>query len=225
MAIATPVDLGNTNSTTGLTKQITLSQVVPVGACVVAVGRRAGFGDWMTGVADSAGNTWQSPGDGIIWYSLIATQIPIGGTITGTWATNANIKLFTVLMIPSGIVGYDSNAGFASGTSTAPGLATGALAQAEEIAIAYVTMAATAEADTFTHDATWTGIGSSSQTNGGFIKTAYYINSVGTSSISYTGSNSVSRAWFANDITLKGNAIAPPVRHSNSALMLLGVGS
>lgn len=154
--IGTPAQLGH-KETTGATTGVitTAANDCPVGSTIVLAAAYATTASTLSTVADSAGNVWQTPVDNTAGASVgvafafaynTTVDLPIGGTITATFAGSTNSQ--TRAMCVSGLfpaAALDTHNHTATGTATtATSVATGTLAQANELIFGELATAATA---------------------------------------------------------------------------------
>lgn len=145
MAIGTPLLLGSHNSAAATTNALTTAtNDCPVGSLIVVFAAYSTVADTVSGVTDSAGNTYvvldNFVGTGIgvaICYCVnSAFDLPVGGTITVTFggATASSISAVTV---PNAATASPvdkhaiTDSGLAATTTNA--MSTGVLAQADSI--------------------------------------------------------------------------------------------
>src|SRR5581483_8896990 len=146
MAIGTPVELGSHVGTTN--SVITTANDSPAGNCIVVFAIDSSR--TITGVTDSAGNTYTSSGvtsagNLSMWTSPNALHLPSGGTITISSQVNLGAHVMGYAVSVSGIATTTpvdiAPAVVPGGPSTTPSKSTGTLSQASEIVFGVVTCA------------------------------------------------------------------------------------
>lgn len=161
MAIAYGGNLGKNNAVGATTNVLTTSGfAAPPGSLIVVTVSFATVADTLTSVSDSAGNTYvvleneTGTGIGVGWAYCVnsTTNLPIGGTITGTFGGSVTTELTAnyvtgiVLVGPVDVSAKTSN-GLAA--TAAASVATGTLSQANEILFAVIGAPTTFGAVTF----------------------------------------------------------------------------
>ena len=212
MAIGTPVQLGSAAGAAGSTAQsLTTTVDSPAGNTIVVL---AGLNTTNTinSVTDSAGNTYVAGlgyTDGAnfrqrpFWCSN-ALDLPSGGTITVAFQTTGGVKLAAAVSV-SGLAAADTQAAGATGTSTAPTIATGALGWPNEIVFGMLTVKSGA-ADTITEASGFTSNSPVLMTNA--LRWAWQIVASG-AGVTYAPTLGTSRLWGVNTLTFAG-AVASP---------------
>lgn len=216
MAIGTPVQLGGNAAATGLgtTATLTTTGNITTGDLVVVFAGSASFSCTPNSVTDTSGNTYTagtsigSAGSDIIrpFYCANAIAMASGGTVTITYATSAGSKYYNAISV-SGIATASPKdveaAGFISTGTTTPSIATGTLAQADELVCGYILVGSASKNDAFTQASGFTA-----NTNGtaavptSILRSAYQI-VASTSTVTYAPVLGTSRDCDANVITFK----------------------
>ncbi len=150
----TPVHLAATYSTANANTAsyaLTAGQDRAVGDAVVVSVEWFRNDGTISSVTDSAGNTYtansQTDVEGAIgqirqFSSILVNPLPEGGSITANFSlTNTTPKAMLIAAV-SGVVARDKNLAGVTGTSASPAIATGTLAEPDEIALATVYNAA-----------------------------------------------------------------------------------
>jgi hypothetical protein len=203
MAIGTPVLLGTASSSTGVTTLVvTTGADAPVGTLLTVFVLEAGAS--AITIADSAGNTWTAGYDLAAatptfkqvkeFWSVLANDLPLGGTITVTFASSHSG--IVVAIATSGIGASPSNiqgAGVNS-TTTTPSISTGTLATANQIIFGVVGVNSGA-GRTFTEPGAFTQI--ANVATGDLLHVAYAIVS-STGSVTYNPVPSASVSCWIN---------------------------
>ena len=116
--------------------------------------------DTLSSVADSAGNTWQTPidvnvgtgvGQGIAYAANTTANVPVGSTVTATFSgsTVAQISVRCVSRRADANTPIDKHNNFTTGTaSTSATVSTGTLSQATELIIGFVSLAGSGSGNT-----------------------------------------------------------------------------
>lgn len=230
MAIGTPVEVGSGQWTTGSTIPITLTANVPAGSTLILFSNVLGALAVQTpvsSVADAASNPWAvglnkgqgtGPEDTDIWFGRMNTGLSSGGTVTVTYGGVGGLGQGIASL--AYVTGLDTTSPLdkavgAVGSSTAPSSGTsGTLSQANEICIGVVGRYNAASTVTLTSIGSFTAM-TKQQNSAGTTRCtvwpAYQIVSA-TTAQTYSGTLSVTGAWEAIQITLKGAATAatPP---------------
>lgn len=187
----------------------------PVGSLIVVFCKYITIADTLSGVVDSAGNTYillenftgTGIGLGIAYCEGSTVNLPIGGTITATFAgaTNNAISAAVVSGIAlSGSIDKHNNTAQGVAATTTGAVTTGTLAQSDEVAFMYVPT--TAGAGGFTPAAGFTALAGASAVA---FSVSYDVVAVNTSiSNTTTWVNSV--GFVADLITFKAPAAALP---------------
>jgi hypothetical protein len=193
-AISAPFQIGTGSSGSPVT--VTTSAAAPVGTLIVVV---VGHDfNTVTSVVDSASNSYSSAsnvsGDRLsIFYCIVTTNLPSGGTITVT-GSNSSPASVTALGV-SGVVAsspLDAVGTTATGTSNAvTAVSTGTLAQASKIVIGAVGVYGATTG--FSAGGSFTAIGGENANNTGAFA-AYLI-----------VSSTASVSWSANFTTVNGD--------------------
>lgn len=212
MTIGTPVALGSANAASGsLTLALTTTADSPAGNTIV-VFIASGNTATISGVTDSAGNIYTA-GNSLssgstkqnIFWCIGALHLPIGGTITGTWAASTGSKMLGATSV-SGILSVDQEPTGTSGTGTAPSITSAVLGQAGEIIFAQAVIANGA-GDSFTPAPGFTVGGSAS--NGAAMRWAYKA-SLDQGAVTYAPTLGTSRTWGVKLIAFKGEITINP---------------
>lgn len=214
MAIGTPLNLGNHDQAASTTNILTTSvNDAPVGSLIVLLVAFTTVADTLSSVADSAGNTYVVIGNktgtgigvGIAHCSNSAFDLPVGGTITATFAGSVTTKISAIVVSgcnggvdKSGIV----DSGLAAVTTAA--MVTGVLAVADELIVNLVGTAGTAA--TFTQSSGFTKIGQNITTAPGILS-SYKIVAV-TTSVSCTSTWTTANNYAALMVTFQITAAA-----------------
>lgn len=143
--IGTPAQLGHKETVAASTGVITTAaNDCPVGSTIVLAAAYTTIADTLSGVVDSAGNVWQTPidnttattvGIGFVYALNTTVDLPIGGTITATFggATNSQVRAMCISgLLPTAALDTHNHTATGTGT-TATSVATGTLAQANEL--------------------------------------------------------------------------------------------
>jgi hypothetical protein len=224
----------------------TLAVTVPAGGCAVGhlvVVHFAGF-NYTSGsvtIADTRSNTWAHPftktnstfGINEVWYSVLATALQAGDTITVTMPTGDQCYAMTADefagVSPAAGQPWANDATGATGTSTAPSdnLNPGATAPA---VLWYAGMSVDSlSGETFTEDSTNTTGGNwvsltpalaASATNPQSIHNAYKIpNTALSSTQTWTPTLGTSRDWIVNLVVFSGNSTGEIVGRATMAVL------
>lgn len=149
-AISTPTSLGSgTSSGAGVTTSLNYSASVPAGALVVVEMSNSNLLTYTT-LTDTCGNTFSAitaAGNNVannnvvaLWYKENATACASGQTLTGTSSVGTANRTIAAVYV-TGIIASGSLDKSANGTSGSgvPSIATGTMAQANEIIIGATT--------------------------------------------------------------------------------------
>lgn len=204
MSIGAPTLLGSANATSGVAATLAMTTTAdsPVGSLViVAVAYRSASA--ISSVTDSAGNTYSGDTQTTntvsvrLFWSVITTDLPSGGTITATYASSTSAKIITAIVIAGCATSSPADAMVsATGTSTGPSVTSGTLTltNGSEIAIGVVVANGT---ETWSPEGTgFTGIGSVPQSTVMALHWAYQTVSSNTA-LTYAPTMSASVAWAA----------------------------
>jgi hypothetical protein len=212
MAIGAPVQLGSAAAAAGsMTQALSTTAESPAGNTIVVLAGDT-TGTAVMSVTDSAGNTYVaglSYSDGANFrqrpfWCLNALDLPSGGTITVAFQTTGGVKLVAAVSV-SGLAAADTQAAGATGTSTAPSIASGALGWPNEIVFGMLSVHSGA-ADTFTEGSGFTSNSPALMT--GALRWAYQI-VTSNAGVTYAPTLGTSRTWGANTLTFSG-AVASP---------------
>lgn len=214
MAIGNPVQLGAVSAAAGAaTLVLTTTTDGPVGSLIVLGTRTGSAASVLSSVADSAGNTWTvlDAGSsvtnipGCAYAKNSSVDLPSGGTITATFSGTAGTKSVEAFYITGcdNTAPADAHNQTSSGTATsATSVATGTLAQADEIVLGLAGLGNTSGG--FTGDAAFTNIGNTDTTNGGLF--AAYKIVASTASQAWVPTWTTSRNYGSNVVSFKGAA-------------------
>ena len=212
MAIGAPVQLGAATGAAGsMTLALMTSVDSPAGnTIVVLVGDTAA--NTVNSLSDSAGNTYVaglSYSDGTNFrlrpfWCLNALDLPSGGAITATFASTAQSKLMGAVSV-SGLAAADTQGAGATGTGTAPSIATGALGWPAEIVFGMLNVKAGA-GDAFTEAPGFTSNTPALSTAA--LRWAWQI-VTSNAGVTYAPTLGTSRLWGVNTLTFTG-AVASP---------------
>lgn len=218
-AAMVPTSLGSQKVAASTTNVLTTGADCPVGSLIVLIGSYTTIADTLSSVADSAGNTWQTPFDNIVGTGIgigfayaknTTIDLPNAGTITATFA-GSTVNAVAVVCVSNAdpVAPLDTSNHSATGlaASAATTVNTGTLANATEIVIGGFTTA--------------TAMGASNLCNGSFSKT---VSLSGTSPaldlctlvVSSTGSVAFSPTWttannYASDVvSFQGVSVKSP---------------
>jgi len=204
MTIGVPVSLGATSAAAGsATLVLTTTADAPVGTLiVVAVGYKNNGA--ISSVSDSAGNTYtgntqtsSSNGSIRLFWTIVATDLPQGGTITATYSATANNKLLIAANV-SGIAASPADATVgATGTGTAPSVTSGTLnaaaATAGEIVFGVGEAAAS---ETWSAEGGFTALATVNQSTTSSLHLAYQTVNA-TTALTYAPTINTSAIWVA----------------------------
>ena len=146
MAIGTPVALGSTGHAAASTLALTTTADAPVGSLIfVAAGQAAGGVTVVSSCTDQKSNSYTALGSvvnadatGAAYALNTASDVPLGDTITVTYGSLGGTVTMAACAV-SGIAtsgALDVNNVTATGSGTAVSVASGTLAQANEIVFA-----------------------------------------------------------------------------------------
>lgn len=243
MAIGAPVEVGSGQAVANAsTIAITLTANVPAGSTLILFSNVLGALAVQTpvsSVADAASNPWAvglnkgqggGPEDTDIWFGRMNTGLSSGGTVTVTYSGVGGLGQGIASL--AYVTGLDTTSPLdkavgAVGSSTAPSSGTsGTLTQANEICIGVVGRYNAASTVTLTSIGSFTAM-TKQQNSAGTTRCtvwpAYQIVSA-TTAQTYSGTLSVTGAWEAIQITLKGAATAatpPPPQGASRRLVRL----
>ena len=201
MTISTPVQIGATaNGTSATTLVITTTTASPAGAAIIVAIGFANFATTVTGVTDSAGNTYTigtlasgTNTRGYFAFSANTLALASSGTITITFAGAVTIKgACAVSVVGLSSAPADTEGAGATGTSTAPTITSAALSQPDEIVFG-LTVINNGFTDTFTEDGNFTS-DTVAKASGIAVRSAYQIVSA-TTAVTYAPTLGTSRTW------------------------------
>lgn len=210
MAIGTPISLGTASAASGSTSLVlTTTATAPAGS-VIVVFACATTGVNPTGCADGASNgyvtgasVYTGTGRSRTFASVNVATLASGSSLTVTFGSTGGAKLMSAAAI-TGLAARDISGAGASGTGTAPSIASGALGWPAEIVLAYV-QASGGAADGFTEAAGFTTLSSVTQIDA--LRSAYAIVAT-TAAVTYAPTLGTSRNWGANVLSFSGQDIA-----------------
>ena len=224
MTISTPVQIGATaNGTSATTLVITTTTASPAGAAIIVAIGFANFATTVTGVTDSAGNTYTigtlatgTATRGYFAFSANTLALASSGTITITFAVAVTIKgACAVSVVGLSSAPADTEGAGATGTSTAPTITSAALSQPDEIVFG-LTVINNGFTDTFTEDGNFTS-DTVAKVSGIAVRSAYQIVSAKTA-VTYAPTLGTIRTWVAQIKSFK--AAVYPFNPSNKLTYL-----
>jgi hypothetical protein len=224
------VKLGKTITTAATTGVITtITNDCPVGSTIVLFANHLTVADTLSSVADSGPNTWQAPVDetagtgtaiAFAYAKNTTVDIPIGGTITATFAGATNSGV-----VAACISGASTTSPLDVHNNTATGLAatsattvnTGTLSQATEVVIGFTGFSGN-PSSTNACNGSYTRLDFNASATGGFIECSLVVASTASVAYSPTWTNSVN--YVTNVISFQ----APiAVTNSNQPFLTTGV--
>lgn len=223
MAIGTPADLGGKNiaaSANTNTVALTTTVAADPGDTIIVKVMSSTIGRVLSSVADSAGNTYTvditsndgtNDGNVYICSAPVTTQLPIGGTITATFASSLTSIRGIMAMKVSGVASAGRLDRTAVGTNTTSGWSavdSAPTTQADELLVGAAVFASTQTGVPGTHFAGGTTYNEIFDFNGQ-AKTFYgewlVVSSTGTFRAAGTWSASGAR-WFAAFASYKADS-------------------
>lgn len=215
MAIGTPVQLGTKTGTSGAasTLIITTGANAPAGNLINVFASCGTTSTTITGVTDSAGNTY-TPGTAIVsvgsngrinhFYCANPVLLSSGGTITVTYGSTSGSKYASAIST-SGLATTTpldkEGAGSQSSSALSASVATGTLNQADELILGFV-HCDNGGGDTFTEASGFTANSLASINPTGALHSGYQIVS-STSTVTYAPSWNVLRGYEGNVVSFK----------------------
>lgn len=148
MTIGTPLPLGAGTGFAATTATLTTAtNAAPVGSLIVVFARYTTVADTLSSVADSAGNSYTllenitgtGIGIGIAYCAGSTVNLPVGGTITGTFAGATNSTITSGVVSNAASVPVDAHNKTSQGlaATTTGAIATGVLTQADEVIFSF----------------------------------------------------------------------------------------
>lgn len=210
-SLGTPAQLGTASAASGGvdTLAITTGPNSAAGNLLVLLAAHGTAAETISSVADSASNTYAagtqvSSGNFAIrpFYSAASALLLAGGTITTTFSSNDQ-QYAAAISIPGVLASspLDKQAAGTASSGTSPSIATGTLAQANEVVIGFIIVEAGA-ADTFTEASGFTTGGSIALASNSILRWAWK-ETTATTTVTYAPTLGTSRSYIANVLSFK----------------------
>lgn len=214
--ISTPVGLGSNNAAAGSANLvITTGSACGANALIITFPGQNSSSGTVNSVTASSGDSLSSTvaisnaGNNKfrLYYKQGALALGSGGTLTIVYSTSTVAQVASSVCVTGTktALSLDAQAGGTSGNNThfASTLSTGPLAQSYELLIG-VTLISAGASDTWTEDAAWTSLPTSSESGSGLVIHAAYKIVTSTTSVVYAPSWSATRQYSANVYSFEG---------------------